>query len=268
MKPDCIVKDGPGRRRAFTLIELLVSIAIIAILAALLLPALSHAKASAKDVSCLQNMRQLELAYQMYAADNGAKLVPNIQKATASQNIPTATGPAWIMGNMMIAQDAVSVTNIRAGMLFPYASQAATYHCPADTSTTNGLPRVRSYSMNSWAGSRSMEIEQQDAAYRTFVTEADLTAAPTSRIWMFADEDPWTLDDGWFEVTMNDSAPFASFPSTRHHDGYALNFADGHAEIYQLRDYRTFFALTQRKSPYVGLDDPDWVKLKQVTTVH
>jgi prepilin-type N-terminal cleavage/methylation domain-containing protein len=261
---ECNIHKGPGCR-AFTLIELLVSIAIIAILAALLLPVLSNAKAGSKDTSCLQNLRQLDLGYQMYAADNGSKLVPNNRTAVGGNNISLGL-PVWVSGNMMLPSDSSNLTLIKTSRLFPYTSQALAYHCPSDTATTKGGgPRARSYSMNSWAGSRSMELEETRTNYLTFVTESDLAAAPASGIWLMADEDPATLDDAWFEVTMDDSIPFASFPGTRHQKGYVLDFADGHAEIYRLRDPSTMAAL--KGQIVIRPQNADWIKLKQVTTV-
>jgi hypothetical protein len=168
-------------------------------------------------------------------------------------------------GNMMSPLDATNPAFIRASKLFPYASQTATYHCPADMTTTNRAPRTRSYSMNSWAGSRTMETEEPRTNLLTFVTEADLASAPTAGIWIIADENPSTLDDGWFDVTMDNSAPFASFPATRHQNGYGLNFADGHSEIYRLRDPGTLAALKSLKP--VSPANADWIKLKQATTV-
>jgi prepilin-type N-terminal cleavage/methylation domain-containing protein len=254
--------EGGRCRLAFTLIELLISIAIIGILAALLLSTLANAKASSKEASCLQNLRQLEVAYQMYAADNGGKLAPNNEELEPGQN-PAYNDPAtWVSGNMMLPAEATNAAYLRAGKLFPYASQVATYRCPADNTMTNGAPRVRSYSMNSWAGSRTMENEE--TPYLTFVTDADLSAAPTSQIWIIIDESQKTLDDAWFEVTMNNSQPFARLPANRHGTGYALNFADGHCEVYKLRDPSTFLAL--QKNGNILPSNGDWIKLKHVTT--
>ncbi len=262
-------RDGfDSRQRAFTLIELLVVIAIIAILAALLLPVLSSAKAGGKEVSCTQNLRQLDLAYQMYAADNGSKLAPNNQTAQGTQpsyDNANFGPPVWVNGNMLNAYDASNVVFIKTGKLYPYAPQIQTYHCPADKAVTARSPHNRSYSMNSWAGSRAMESEQTPTNYLTFMTEADLASAPTSRIWLIADEDASTLDYGCFLVTMNNSEPFASLPASRHAKGYTLNFADGHAEVYRLRDPSSI--ATPRGQKAISPNNADWVKLKQVTTV-
>ncbi|HEY3855168.1 MAG TPA: type II secretion system protein [Verrucomicrobiae bacterium] len=251
-----------GHRRAFTLIELLVTIAIIAILASLLLSAFAGAQASSKQASCLQNLRQLGLAYQMYAADNGGKLVPNNSGEIADNQGPFSNPLYWVWGTMKDPSEATNTAFITSGKLFPYATQSATYRCPADTSLSLGMPRVRSYSMNSWVGSRLMQSEQTQ--FRTFVTEGDLATAPTSSTWILIDESQFTLSDGCFVVTMNNSQPFVRFPADRHGTGYALNFADGHCEVYQFRDPTTFVALNTKKT--VQPLNTDWIKLTQVTT--
>jgi prepilin-type N-terminal cleavage/methylation domain-containing protein len=249
----------------FTLIEILVVIVIIAILATLLLPVLSSGKAKGKRVACLNNLKQFVFSAQMYSADNDGKLV---------ENVPMTNGPAvgttnsWVPGNMMVAADATNQALIRQGKLFPYASQVATYHCPADMSQSRGVPRVRSYSMNGWMGSRTMEREPGgywDRYYRTFVRESEIAAAGPATLWTIADENEATIDDAWFLVTMDDSRPFASFPATRHDHGYALNFADGHVETYKLRDPNSQASYGQ--GAQISKMNSDWLRLKSVTTI-
>src|SRR3954453_14016868 len=115
-------------RHAFTLIEILVVIAIIAILAALLLPALSSAKAKAQRISCLNNLKQLGLSSQMYSADNEGKLVENLPENVQLNQ----RSNCWVLGDMQRSEDATNQAFIRQGKFFPYASQVATYRCPAD----------------------------------------------------------------------------------------------------------------------------------------
>ena len=154
---------------------------------------------------------------------------------------------------------------IRLGKLFPYASQLALFRCPSDVSQTGGMARVRSYSMNSWMGSRLMEQSPRNGGYRTFVRDSELAAAGPARLWLFIDEHERGIDDGWFLVTMDDSQPFASAPAQRHSQGYGLSFADGHVELYRLRDpgSATLGSGAVQASPA----NADWLRLKQVTTV-
>ena len=252
--PTCIRSSSELQSfRAFTLVEILVVIAIIAILAAMLLPSLSSAKLKATQTACLNNHKQLAAAWQMYAADFGGRLV---------ENCPEPSTNCWVLGDMTNQYAATNDLLLRQGELFPYASQTTVYRCPADPSRSAGLPRVRSISMNSWMGSRHMEVKEGERGYRTFVRDSEIAASSPSGLWVIADEHENTIDDGWFLVTMSNSRPFASFPATRHQRGYTLSFADGHAEVYKLRDPETFNPVRSQVSAY----NSDWLKLKQVTT--
>ncbi len=241
---------------AFTLIEILVVIAIVAILTALLFPVLSSAKSRSKQVGCANNLKQVALAFQMYAADNDGRLPENPPSGYSDTR--------WILGNMKDPNDATNESFLRQGKLFPYANDVAIYHCPADLSQAGKLQRLRSYSMNGWMGSRFMETNSR-AFYRTFIRDNELAAAKPSTLWTLIDEHEATIDDGWFLVTMDDSKPFASAPATRHRNGYGVNFADGHVEGRKLRDPNS--KLSESQHPRIDPKNSDWLQLKQSTTV-
>jgi hypothetical protein len=119
--------------------------------------------------------------------------------------------------------------------------------------------------MNSWLGSRYLETSQFRSEYRTFVRESELAAAGPALIWLILDEHEASIDDAWFPVTMNDAYPFGSFPATRHDKGYGLNFGDGHAENYKLRDPQSAFFGSQGFR--FDARNSDWIRLKRCTTV-
>src|SRR5436190_12710482 len=150
-----------GVRGGFTLIELLVVIAIIAILASLLLPALARGKQKALAIVCLNNLKQTTLAWYMYAEDNNDWLVPN--NPASMFDAQGKRLPTWAWGDMRYGNpDGTNIDYLigqREGSLGPYVKTPKMFKCPADKSLTkladgNSYPRVRSYSMNSFMGTR------------------------------------------------------------------------------------------------------------------
>ena len=247
---------------AFTLVELLVVIAVIAILAALLLPALSASKAKGQQTACANNLKQLALCATMYADDNGGKYSDNPPVTGPYATTPDNTNAAWAPGNLMVPAQATNDAYLRQGEFFPYTTKTALYKCPADLSQTNGAPRVRSYSMNGWMGSRTMNLKAQETGYRTFVKESETAVMGAANLWVIIDEHELTIDDAWFLVTMDNSRPFVSFPATRHAHGYNLNFADGHVIRQGLHDPSTQSPMADAISPA----NTDWTLFKQMTT--
>jgi prepilin-type N-terminal cleavage/methylation domain-containing protein/prepilin-type processing-associated H-X9-DG protein len=231
------------RRRGFTLIELLAVIATIAILAALLLPILSKAKVKAQRTACFSNLRQLGLAWTTYSHDNGGMLVPSYP----------SNPDVWVQGNMTNADEAGRIDLIQQGKLYDSSQNVGIYHCPADQGVVidgKTVPTVRSYSMNGFMGARDPSagpIPVTADNYVWFYTKDSELRQP-SQLWVLIDEDERSINDGFF-VTDPSAGMWCDLPALsahRHNFSYPLAFADGHAEVWRLRDSRSLLVSAVR----------------------
>jgi prepilin-type N-terminal cleavage/methylation domain-containing protein/prepilin-type processing-associated H-X9-DG protein len=259
-RPNANLKRRGG---AFTLIELLVVIIIIALLAAMLLPVLAKAKESAYKTECVNNFKQLQLCWQMYADDYKGFLTINDIDDKAD---------SWVSGDMATAAGATNVTDILDGKFYAYNKSAAIYHCPSakgiNPRPQSGLDAallVRTVSMTPRMGNYTDHDHLTDDASGNpqIITKLTQIYSPgPAQATVLADESVVTIDDSFLAIdsfyskSSTDPEGFQNSPSIRHGGGCLFSFADGHAGLIM------FPHITSEPFPTGGLTAaqwPDWL---------
>ena len=268
----------------FTLIELLVVVAIIAILSAILLPALSKARGRAQGITCLNNTRQLVFSWHLYAADYGDHLPYNLGMVGTSFR----TNLNWVNNVMTwdLSSDNTNLETLTLASLGPFVGRnAGVYHCPSDQALSSlqraagWSGRVRSYSMNAMVGDAgdftTNGFNVNNPGYAQFFKLSQIPQP--SEIFVFLDEHPDSINDGYFLnksprsygiYTGNNNAEWTDLPASYHNLATAFSFADGHSSIHRWQQPETIqppyphsanLPITLPSSPSSALADFNWI---------
>jgi len=243
-------------------------IAIIAILAAMLLPALAAAKMRAWSIASVSNLKQLQLGAAMFANDNTGILLPNApygQNLGGSKAWVDVTSMAFVEG-LQTQQGNTNTALYTDALLAPYlGSQVGVYRSPADTLLSKNGQRLRSYSMNGQMGCVYIKkILDYDSPAIQYVKESDIRQPGPSDVFVFCEENPYTINDGYLQIASQPSAAgFPDVPGAYLGRGCAFSFADGSALAHKW--VTTVLLNAKGPFPYLtgGNQNADWLWFSQ-----
>lgn len=270
-----VPKSSDLRRGGFTLLESLTSVSIVLVLASLLLPVFSAARERTRQVQCLDNQRQILLAWSLFANDHHGLLPANGYTPAGG----SLAHLLWVQGYVNSAAAPGDLTNEELlgnpaySQLATYLPAASIYHCPADRSRTTNPSvdfRIRSYSMNAYVGWDGPVERPLQPGHRIYRSWDDLAQPGPARLMVIIDVNPESICWPFFGVNMmtGAGAQFFAFPAAYHGGGAEVSFGDGHVEHHLWHDPRTLrpgnILYHAHDTPSVGNADLAW--LRSVTT--
>lgn len=234
---------GRCPRAAFTLVELLVSLAIIAVLAGLLATAVAKARSKAHGIVCLGSVKQLSLAWLVYASDHEDRLPYNLGGRNDDRGIAPKADYNWVNNilNWDLDPDNTNTAFVAKGSFSPYVNRlAAIYRCPSDRALSDEQKRagwstrVRSYSMNAMVGDAGENSRYGtnyfNPGYKQFKRLSDFRNP--SQIFVFLDEHPDSINDGYF-LNKTEELEWFDLPASYHAGGASFSYGDGHVDAHR-----------------------------------
>ena len=235
---------------------------------------MSRAKARGLAIACTNNYRQLGLAWRLYADENSGRLVNNgVFNGWAvfpgpQTGLPIET-PNWVYGfiDWSASPDNTNSQLIASGLLFPYAHEARLYKCPADRylspaqAACGFAQRVRTVSMNMFVKGSATPGQYWLPGFASFCKDTDILTPTPTELWVFADENPDTMNDGWLHTSMDNPNEWNDMPGSFHNGACPFSFADGHSELHKWQSSKTSppvaYARTAVEDP--GSVDIQWM---------